>query len=404
MNSQLVEQSEKLAIEGGMPIRSTLLPYARQFLSEEDIEEVNKVLRSDWLTTGPKVEEFEKAFASFVGAKEAVAVNSGTAALHSSMFALGIVEGDEVIVPTMTFAATANAVVFQKGTPVFCDCDPQTLLIDPVKVEEKITDKTKAIVAVDYAGQPCEYDELREIADRHKITLVSDACHALGANYKGRAVGTLADLNTFSFHPVKPIATGEGGMITCESYESAEKMRRLRNHCLTSDHRERQEKGAWHYGMEDLGYNYRLSDIHCALGLSQLKKVNDWTNRRREIAKKYNQTFAQMDSVTPLGLRDDVTHAYHLYVIQLELDKLSVDRGEIFKALRAENIGVNVHYIPVHMQEFYKREFGTGEGLCPIAEQSYERILSLPMFASMKDEDVEDVIEGIEKVINYYSK
>ena len=395
---------ENLALHGGTPVRSTLLPYSRQFVSVADREAVDEVLRSDWLTTGPKVGTFERAFAAFVGTVEAVAVNSGTAALHSAMFALGIGVGDEVIVPTMTFAATANAIVFQGSTPVFVDSEPETLLIDPEKVEKAITERTKAIIAVDYAGQPCDYGALSAIAKAHGLPLVADACHALGATYEGRPVGSLADMSTFSFHPVKPIATGEGGMVTTDDANAAKRMRQFRNHCLSTDHRERQEQGAWFYEMTDLGYNYRLSDIHCALGTSQLKQVHEWTVRRQEIAREYDDAFAAIDAVTPLAIRDNVTHAYHLYVIQLNLDQLSADRNEIFHALRAENIGVNVHYIPVHLHPFYRKKFGTQEGLCPTAEAAYARIISLPLFASMADRDTADVIEAVRKVCECYGK
>jgi len=396
--------SQTLALHGGTPVRSELLPYARQSVNEEDVQAVVKTLNSDWLTTGPKVAEFEKTFASFVNTKEAVAVNSGTAALHTALYAAGIGAGDEVIVPTMTFAATANAAVFLDATPVFVDSDPRTLLIDPKKVEEKITEKTKAIIAVDYTGQPCDYDSLYEIAQKKNIALIADACHALGATEHGKTVGSLADISTFSFHPVKPLATGEGGMITTNDSDAAKRMRQFRNHCISTDHRERQEQGSWFYEMTDLGYNYRLSDIHCALGISQLKRVQEWTTRRQEIAKKYDEVFAGMKWLNPLAVRNDVTHAYHLYVIQLELEQLSTDRNGIFQALRAENIGVNVHYIPVHLHPFYKGKFGTAEDLCPIAEAAYARILSLPMFASMADKDCDDVITAVEKVCTNYSK
>jgi len=391
--------SEKLATHGGTPVRKDLLPYGRQNVSEEDIQAVCEVLQSDWLTTGPKVEEFEKAFASFVGTKEAVAVSNGTAALHAAMFALGISKEDEVIVPTMTFAATANAVVFQGGTPIFADSEPETLLVDPKKIEEAITEKTKAIVAVDYAGQPCDYDTLRKIADNHHIPLIADACHALGGTDKGRTVGSLADLNTFSFHAVKPMTTGEGGMITTNDPHYAEAMRQFRNHCLSSDHRERHHTGSWFYEMTNLGYNYRLTDIQCALGISQLNNVPKWTQRRQEIAGLYDAAFQKINTVTPLTVRDGVSHAYHLYVV-----KLGVNRADAFQALRAENIGVNVHYIPVHLHPFYQERFGTKKGDCPTAETAYEQILSIPMFAGMSDSDANDVITAIEKVCSHYSK
>ncbi|HOM08487.1 MAG TPA: aminotransferase class I/II-fold pyridoxal phosphate-dependent enzyme, partial [Syntrophales bacterium] len=298
-----------------------MIPYGRQSIDEEDIQAVVEVLRSDWLTTGPKVEEFERAFARAVGAKHAVAVSSGTAALHAAMYALGIGPGDEVIVPPMTFAATANCVVFQGGTPVFADVEEETLLIDPKEVERRITPRTRAIIAVDYAGQPCDYDELCRIAKNNNIYLVSDACHALGAKYKGRPVGSLADLTVFSFHPVKHITTGEGGMITTDHPELADRMRIFRNHGITTDHRQREALGSWFYEMVDLGYNYRITDFQCALGLSQLKKLPIWLKRRHEIADEYRKFFSGSIDFEPLIVRDKVYHAYHLYIIRLKSKK-----------------------------------------------------------------------------------
>lgn len=394
--------SDRLAIDGGTPIRRTRLPYGRQWLDEEDIAAVVEVLRSDWLTTGPKVAEFEQTFADFVGAREAVAVSNGTAALHAAMYAIGIGPEDEVIVPAMTFAASANCVVFQGGTPVFVDVNPDTLLIDSAQVEAKITPCTRAIIAVDYTGQPCDYDVLQAIADRHGLTLVADACHAVGGSYKGRPVGSLADLSTFSFHPVKHITTGEGGMITTDDPELARRMRIFRNHGITTDHRQREQQGSWFYEMVDLGYNYRLTDIQCALGMSQLCKLPGWVARRQEIAQRYDAAFAEMPAVEPLGVRDDVSHAYHLYMIRLDVTRLQVTRAEVFAALRAEGIGVNVHYIPVHLHPYYRSRFGYGKGDLPNAESAYERILTLPIYPKMSEKDVEDVVLTIHKVADAY--
>ena len=393
-----------LALHGGTPVRHVPLPYGRQWVDEDDIAAVIDVLRSDWLTTGPKVGEFEQAFAEFAGGREAVAVSNGTAALHAAMYAVGIGPGDEVIVPAMTFAASANCVVFQGGTPVFADVDPDMLLLDPAQVEAKITPRTKAIIAVDYTGQPCDYDALRAIADRHSLVLVADACHALGARYKGRPVGSLADLNIFSFHPVKHITTGEGGMITTNDPKLAQRMRVFRNHGITTGHRQREQQGSWFYEMVNLGYNYRLTDIQCALGMSQLRKLPSWVARRQEIARRYDAVFAETPAVKPLGVRDDVSHAYHLYVVQLDLERLRVDRAQVFAALRAEGIGVNVHYIPVHLHPFYRERFGTGPGLCPLTEAAYEKLVTLPIFPRMSDTDVEDVLTAVTKVTRAYAE
>ncbi|GAB4407547.1 MAG: UDP-4-amino-4,6-dideoxy-N-acetyl-beta-L-altrosami ne transaminase [Anaerolineae bacterium] len=393
---------DQLAIHGGAPVRSTLIPYGRQQINQNDIEVVVQVLRSDWLTTGPWVAEFECAFADFVGTQEAVAVSNGTAALHAAMYALKIGPGDEVIVSPMTFAATANCVLFQGGTPVFADVEPSTLLIDPTAVEAKITPRTKAIIAVDYAGQPSDYHTLQIIASRHHLALVDDACHALGGSYQGRPVGSLADLNTFSLHPVKPITTGEGGVITTQNSELAQRMRTFRNHGITSDHRQREAQGSWFYEMVDLGYNYRLTDFQCALGLSQLRKLPDWIAKRQEIAQQYTTALANLPAIQPLQVRSNVSHAYHLYVIRLDLSRLRVTRTEIFSALRAEGIGVNVHYIPVHLHPFYRQRLGTGPGNCPVAETAYEQIISLPIFPQMTTKDVEDVITALHKVVVAY--
>ncbi len=392
----------KLAIEGGTPVRSTMLPYGRQCLDEDDIAAVVQVLRSDWLTTGPTVAEFEAAFAATVRATEAVAISSGTAALHAAMYALDIGPGDEVIVPPLTFAATANCVVFQGGTPVFADVDPATLLLDPAQVEAKITPRTKAIIAVDYAGQPCDYDALRKVANQYGLALVADACHSLGGSYKGRPVGTLADLSVFSLHPVKPITTGEGGMITTNNGEWARRMRLFRNHGLTTDHSQREQQGTWFYEMVDLGYNYRLTDFQCALGLSQLRKLPYLVARRQAIARHYDTTFVNLPGVRSLPARVEVNHAYHLYVIRLNPSQLRATRAEVFAALRAEGIGVNVHYIPVYLHPFYRERFNTKPGLCPAAEAAYAQIITLPIFPAMNDNDVDDVTKTVFKVSETY--
>ncbi|MBW2011268.1 MAG: UDP-4-amino-4,6-dideoxy-N-acetyl-beta-L-altrosamine transaminase [Deltaproteobacteria bacterium] len=389
------------------------IPYGRQTIDEDDIQAVIEVLKSDWLTTGPLVEKFEQAVADFVGAEYAVAVSSGTAALHAAMYAIGVGPGDEVIVPPMTFAATANAVVFQGGTPVFVDVEESTLLIDPEMVEAMITPCTKAIVAVDYAGQPCNYEALQKIADRHGLFLIADACHSIGGKYKECRCGGLADLTIFSFHPVKHITTGEGGMIVTDNVDFAEKMRRFRNHGIATDHRRRTENGTWYYEMVDIGYNYRITDFQCALGLSQLRKLPGWIVRRRDIAHCYDDAFAEISAVRPLDVSPDILHAYHLYVLRFNLVELRTTRTEIFSALvelrttrteifsalREQGIGVNVHYIPVHLHPFYRERFGCRNGDCPVAETAYEQIISLPVFPAMADKDVSEVIRTVSRVV-----
>jgi perosamine synthetase len=373
-----------------------LIPYGHQCIEEDDIQAVVEVLRSDWITTGPAVGAFEKSVAGFVGAEYGVAVSSGTAALHTAVYGCGIKAGDEVIVPAMTFAATANAVVFQGATPVFCDVDAETLLIAPDLVEAKVSPATKAIIAVDYAGQPCDYDALREIANRNKLVLIADACHSLGATYRGRKVGTLADLTVFSFHPVKHITTGEGGMVVTDNTRYHRKMTMFRNHGITTDYRQRDEKGSWFYEMVDLGYNYRITDFQCALGMSQLKKLPRWIKRRREIASRYNGAFKNLRAVKPLAVTSDVSHVYHLYVVKIR----DMERDKTFDSLRKRGIGANVHYIPVHLHPFYRERFGTKEGLCPAAEAAYKQILSLPMFPAMTDEDVDIVISAVREAVS----
>ena len=394
----------RLAIDGGVPVRTEMLPYTRHCVDDEDIQATVEVLRSDWLTTGPKVAEFEKVFADFAGARLAVTVSSGTAALHAAMYALDVQPGDEVVVPALTFAATANCVVFQGGTPVFADVDPKTLLLDASQAAKRLTPRTKAVIAVDYAGQPCDYEALRDICATRGVHLVADACHALGGSYRGRPVGSLAELNTFSFHPAKHVTTGEGGAVTTDDEDIAGRVRLFRNHGITTDHHQRAQANAWFYEMVDLGYNYRMTDMQCALGISQLRKQNCRVERRRAIAGSYREAFAQIPEVLPLSVMPESSHAYHLFVVQLELDRLKAGRDRIFAALRAEGVGANVHYVPVHLHPFYRQRFGTEPGLCPVAEAAYERILSLPMFPGMADDDVQDVIEALDRVLAYYRR
>lgn len=382
-----------------------MLRYGRHHLDEADVAAVLEVLRSEWLTTGPKVEEFELAFGRATGSREAVAVSSGTAALHAALQALGVGPGDEVIVPAMTFAATASSVLYQGAQPVFADVEPETLLLGPAEAEARITPSTKVVLAVDYAGQPCDYEGLGALAESRGLALVADACHALGATDGLRPVGSLAELSAFSLHPVKAMTAGEGGVVTTDSEELASKMRRFRNHGINSDFRQRDAGASWRYDVEELGYNYRFTDFQSALAVSQLKKLPGFVARRREIARRYDEAFEGMDGLLrPLGSRPGATHAYHLYVVRLDLKRLSTGRTSVFKALRAEGIGVNVHYIPVHLHPLYVKRLGTGAGLCPVAEAAYEEILTLPIFPAMEDSDAEDVIRAVSKVLRAFSR
>lgn len=397
------KSDETLAINGGKPVRQTLLPYGHQSIDEEDINAVTEVLRSDWITTGPKVAEFEDAFARYVGSKYAVSFSSGTAALHGAAYAADLQPGDEAITTPMTFCATSNCVLYQGASPVFADIFPDTLNINPEEVEDRITPKTKAIIPVDYAGHPAALNSLLKLAKENGLIVIEDACHALGAQYKGRRTGGISDMSVFSFHPVKHITTGEGGMVTTDDEAFARRLRLLRSHGIEGDARQRQAKGQWYYEMIDLGYNYRLTDIGCALGLSQLKKLDLNLARRREVASRYQDAFEGLPGIILPVERDYVSSAWHLYPIRLDLKMLKSGRGEIFAALRGENIGVNVHYIPVHTHPYYRLHFGYKGGEYPIAEGAYETLISLPMFHGMVDQDIEDVVEAVWKVMRYYT-
>lgn len=366
----------------------TLMPYGRQIIDDYDITSVVDVLRSDWLTTGPAVEHFEDDVCAYTGAAYGVAVANGTAALHAAMSALAIGKGDEVIVTPMTFAASANCILYQGGTPVFADVDPDTLLLDPAAVEAAITSHTRAIIAVDYAGQPCDWDSLRVIADKHKLALVADSCHALGGIYKDCKVGTLADITVFSFHPVKHITTGEGGMAVTNDPRLAAAMRAFRGHGITTTASQREKSGAWFYEMTSLGYNYRITDFQCALGSSQLKKLDGWIARRHALAQAYEEAF-KGTIVKPLVKQLHVSHAYHLYVVRIP------DRDNVFKQLREAGIGVNIHYIPVHLHPYYRENLGTRPGSFPVAEKAYEQILTLPLWPAMTQSDVNWVVKTL---------
>lgn len=366
----------------------SFIPYGHQTIDKDDINAVTEALTSPYLTGGKAVEKFEEDICRYVGARHGVAVSNGTAALHAAMFALGIGKGDEVITTPMTFAASSNCVLYQGGKPIFADVNPETLLLDPEKAAAAITPQTKAIIAVDYAGQPCDWDALRELANRHNLALVADCCHALGAEYKGQRAGSLADISVFSFHPVKHITTGEGGIAVANDKALAARMRAFRSHGIATTAAQRDKSDAWFYQMENLGFNYRITDFQCALGSSQLKKLDEWILKRAAIADIYNDAFSNNEYVRPLTTRPDVLHAWHLYVIRAQR------RDELFRKLRANGIGANVHYIPVYLHPYYQR-LGYEKGLCPVAEESYSEIISLPIWPGLEKADARRVINSV---------
>lgn len=373
-----------------------VIPYGKQTIEKDDIQSVVDVLKSDYLTTGPKIAEFEKMVADYVGAKYAVAISNGTSALHAACFAAGIQPGDEVITTPLTFAASSNCVLYCGGTPVFADVDPKTYNIDPEDIRRKITDKTKAIIAVHLAGQPCDMDEIHKIAKEHDLLVIEDGAHALGSVYKGKKVGTLSDMTTFSFHPVKPITTGEGGMIVTDNEEFYKKMMLFRSHGITRDENlMTRNDGPWFYQQLDLGYNYRITDIQCALGCSQMKKLDRFLARRKEIVARYNEAFADCENiVTPYQL-PETESGWHLYIVQVK----NCDRRKVFEALREHGIAVNVHYIPVYMHPYYQ-EHGYKDVHCRNAEEIYSHIISLPLYPTLTEEQQQYVIETLKYVIN----
>lgn len=393
---------DKLAINGGNAVRDTFLSYGKQSISEEDINFVSGVLRGDYLTTGPYVETFEEKIADYVGAKYAVAVCNGTAALHMACDAVGLKPGDEVIVSPLTFAASANCILYMGAKPVFADINPDTLNIDPLSIKSKITTRTKAIIPVHFSGNPADLDSIQCIARENQLHVIEDAAHALGATYKNTKIGALSDLTEFSFHPVKPITTGEGGIVTTNDDKLYKKMKLFRSHGITRDRSLINDKhGDWYYEQLSLGYNYRIPDINCALGISQLQRLDEFTKRRRQIAHMYDEKLCELGEIE-LPIRSSIGESsYHIYVIRLKLDYLTVGRRKIYDALRAENIGVNVHYIPVYYHPHYAA-LGYKKGLCKNAEESYERIITLPIHPSMDDNDVYDVINAVNKVIKKF--
>ena len=396
---------EKPAICGGTPVRDTKIYYGHQYLDQADYDAVLDVLKSDYLTCGPKIGELEAKLCEITGAKYAVVCSNGTAALHMAAMAAGIGVGDELITTPITFAASANCALYCGAKPVFADINEKTYNIDPASVKEHITPATKAVVAVDYTGQAVELDELQAICKEHNLVLIEDAAHSIGTKYNGRGVGSIADMTTFSFHPVKTITGGEGGAVLTNSEEYYQKLLLARAHGITREASlmEHEIDGPWYYEQVDLGYNFRMTDIQAGLIISQLDKLPMFSARRKEIVARYNEAFANNDAII---VQEEITQSdttRHLYILRLNPEKLTINRREFFDALAAENVICNVHYIPVYYFPHYKR-LGYKKGLCPKAEKLYDEMITLPLYYGMSDEDVEDVIKAVEKIAAYYHK
>ncbi len=378
-----------------------MIPYSTQWIDKEDIEAVIQVLRSDRITQGPCIEEFERAVAEYAGARFAVAFSSGTAALHAACAAAGVGPGDEVITSPLTFVASANCAVYLGATPVFADVDQESLTLNWREATQKVTPRTKVLIPVDFGGRPCDLDQIKALAARHGLVVIEDAAHALGAEYRGHRVGGLADMTILSFHPVKHITTGEGGMILTNDQSLRDKLRLFRSHGIVRDSSKltKPDEGDWYYEMQELGFNYRITDIQCALGLAQLRRLELFVKRRREIAARYTEAFSSLPGLVLPTEPPWTRSSFHLYVIQLPIEHLKGGRRAVFDALIARKLGVNVHYIPVHLQPYYQRRWGYRSGDFPVAEQYYERAITIPLYPRMTDEDVRYVIVSVREVI-----
>lgn len=395
---------ETLAINGGFPVRNDKIFYGRQWIDEDDVEAVRETLLSNYITCGPKVAEMERIFCEYTGAKYAVAVSNGTAALHCACIAAGIGEGDEVITTPLTFAASANCALYCGARPVFADIDPETYNIDPESIRAHITERTKAVVAVDFTGQVVKLDEIQKICNEYGLILIEDAAHAIGTAYNGKKVGSIADMTTFSFHPVKTVTGGEGGLITTNDEKLYKRLLLARTHGITHDEELMEDaphEGIWCYEQIMLGFNYRLTDFQAALIISQMKKLEMFKQRRREIVNAYNEAFSGLDGIIVQKEIPESDTCRHLYIIQLDLDRLSCTRRQFFDAMCAENVQCQVHYVPVYWFPYY-RHLGYEKGLCPKAEEVYKGIMSIPLYPKMTDSDVADVIHAVSKIIKNY--
>jgi dTDP-4-amino-4,6-dideoxygalactose transaminase len=395
--------ADQLAIHGGRPVRAALLPYGRHAIDDADVEAVVTTLRSSLITTGPEVPAFERAFAAAVGARHAVAVSSGTAALHAAVFAAGLGPGDEAVTTPLTFVATSNAVLYQGARPVFADIRADTLTLDPAAAARALTARTRALMPVHFAGQVCDVEGWERLARERRLTLIYDAAHALGAETGGRRIGGGAALTIFSLHPVKHVTTGEGGVITTDDATLAERMRRFRNHGLATDAATRDAHGQLWAEMVDLGFNYRLTDIQAALGRAQLTRLDRFLARREAIAEHYVAALKDQPGLVLPQVVPDARHAWHIFPVLLDLPRLTTDRAGVYAALRAENIGVTFHYVPAYWHPYYAAR-GYARGLCPVAEDAAMRLLTLPLFPGMSDDDVADVLTAVRKVLGAFLK
>lgn len=397
---------EQLAIFGGKPVRDNKIFYGRQWIGEDDIKAVADVLRGPYITCGPMVEKAEGILAQYTGAKHAVLCSNGTAALHCACIAAGVGPGDEVITTPLTFAASANCAVYCGATPVFADIDPETYNIDPKSIREKITPRTKAIVAVDFTGQAVKIKEIREICDEFGLIFIEDAAHAIGTRYNGKGVGSLADMTCFSFHPVKTVTCGEGGAITTNSDDLHRKLVLAHAHGIVREEEFMEEaphEGIWYYEQQSLGFNYRMTDFQAALLVSQMGKLDSFKKRRQEIVKKYDEAFSKVPGIIVQKEIPESDTCRHLYIIRLDLERLSCTRREFFDAMSAENVQCQIHYVPVYWFPFYKR-LGFEKGLCPVTEEVYKGILSIPLYPMLTDQDTDDVIHAVTKIATYYAK
>jgi dTDP-4-amino-4,6-dideoxygalactose transaminase len=397
--------AEALALDGGTPVRESRLPFHRPCIEEDEIAEVVDTLRGGWLTTGPRTKRFEREFAEYVGAQHAVAVNSATAAMHLALEAIGLQAGDEVIIPAYTFTATGEVVMYFGARPVLVDVDAVTLNIDPAAVEAAITEKTKAIIGVDLAGTPIDYDALRAICNRHGLILISDAAHAMPARYKGKLVGTLADITAFSFYVTKPLATGEGGMLVTDNAAWAERAQIMSLHGMSHDAWKRHTaEGSWFYEVVAPGFKYNMTDVAAALGLRQLTKQDRFRAERAAIATHYSGAFSETPEVEAPTVPDDVETAWHLYLLRLNLDRLTADRAKVIEALGAEGIGTSVHFIPLHLHPAYRDRYAYTPDSFPISYHEYRRVISLPIVPGMSQQDVHDVVAAVSKVVAHYRR